>query len=121
MGAQAELSRAVAGDGARFVQALRSGKHPMTRRAFRTLIHSQFWTPDTPASLLDDAADLLEPYLVAAHLLTLLMPDHFNAKGHLDRTGWRDAYLGWWARHADRYPPSVPLGGADPPDWLLDP
>ena len=121
MGARAELSGAVAGDGARFVQALRSGKHPMTRSAFRKLIHSQFWTTDTPTGSLDDAADLLEPYLVAAHLLTLVMPDHSEAKGHLDRTGWRVAYLRWWARHADRYPPPVPFGGAGPPDWLLNP
>ena len=47
MGARAELSGAAAGDGARFVRALRSGKHPMTRSAFRTLIHSQFRTTDT--------------------------------------------------------------------------
>ena len=121
MGAQAELSGAVAGDGARFVRALRNGKHPMTRSNYRTLIQSQFWTPDTPSSLLKEAAELLEPYLVAAHLLTLLMPDHPEAKGHLDRTGWRDAYLGWWKRHADRYPPPLPSGGAGPPEWLFNP
>lgn len=121
MGAQAELSGAVTGDGARFVKALRSGEHPMTRSAFRTLIRSQFWTAGTPHDLLDDIADRLEPYLVAGHLMTLLMPDHAEANGHLDRTGWRDAYLGWWARHADRYPPPEPSPSAAPPDWLLNP
>lgn len=121
MGAGAELSGAVAGDGARFVKGLRSGEHPMTRSAFRVLVRSQFWTADAPTSVLDDAADQLEPYLVAAHLMTLLMPDHAEAKGHLDRTGWRDAYMGWWERHADRFPPPVPSSSIAPPDWLLNP
>ena len=121
MGTRAELSGAVVGDGTRFVRALRNGKHPMTRSAFRTLIHSQFWTSETPTSLIDAAADLLEPYLVAAHMLTLLIPEHPQAKCHLDRAGWRDAYLGWWALHTDRYPQPAPSGGPAPPDWLLSP
>ncbi|WP_431634091.1 hypothetical protein ACQVBX_10865 [Dyella sp. KULCS107] len=121
MGVRAELSRSFVGDGSRFIQALRSGKHPMTRRAFQTLVYSQFWTPDTSPDALNVAADLAEPYLVAAHLLTLLMPDHPAAKGHLDRAGWREAYLEWWARHADSYAPARPSDDAAPPDWLLNP
>lgn len=121
MGACAERSGAVTGDGARFVKGLRCGERPLTRSAFRMLVRSQFWTADASTSVLDDAADQLEPYLVAAHLMTLLMPDHPEAKGHLDRTGWRDAYMDWWARHADRYPPQVPPSGTAPPDWLLNP
>ena len=121
MGAQAEMSGAVTGDGARFVKALRSSEHPMTRSAFRTLVRSQLLTPGTPSGVLDGAADRLEPYLVAGHLMTLLMPDHPEAKGHLDRTGWREAYLGWWARLADRYPPPEPSSSTAPPAWLLNP
>ncbi|AND69518.1 hypothetical protein ATSB10_20640 [Dyella thiooxydans] len=121
MGMRVELSRSVVGDGSRFIQALRSGKHSMTGRAFQTLVYSQFWTPDTSPDALDVAADLAEPYLVAAHFLTLLMPDHSVAKGHLDRAGWREAYLEWWARHSDSYCPATPRDDAAPPDWLLDP
>lgn len=121
MGVRAELSRCIVGDGSRFVQALRSAKRPLTRRAFQTLVHSQFWTPDTSPDVLDMTADLAEPYLVAAHLLTLLMPDDPVAKGHLDRAGWREAYLDWWARHAHNYRPANPGAQPSPPDWLLDP
>lgn len=121
MGASAERSGVMAGDGARFVRALRGSKHPMTRSAFRLLIASQFRAVHTPTYVLDAAADQLEPYLVAAHLLTLLIPDHPKHKHHLDRMGWRDAYLDWWARHADRYPPPMTAPGATPPKWLLNP
>lgn len=121
MGARVELSGAKAGDGARFVRGLRSGKHPMTRSAFRALIHAQLSSPDITSAFLDDAADRLEPYLVAAHLLTLIIPGHPMAKDHLDRTGWREAYLRWWQRHSERYAPPLPADDAQPPDWLLNP
>lgn len=119
MGERVELSAASDGDGSRFVRGLRSGKHPMTRAAFRTLVRSQLWGPGAPSDVLDCAADLLEPYLVAAHTLTLLMPERPEVKGHLDRAGWREAYLSWWERHACRYPPPKPSQSDPPPAWLL--
>lgn len=121
MGAQAELSGTRLGGGDRFIRGLRSGKYPLTRNSFRTLVHTQLWTPKAKPVDLDDQADLLETYLVATLLLSLLLPDHPTAAGHMDRTGWREAYLGWWERHRHRYPPPVPSKGPLPPAWLIDP
>jgi len=121
MGAQADLSGTRLCEGDRFVRGLRSGKAPLTRKSFRTLVHTQLWTPKAKASDLDDQADLLETYLVAALLLSLLLPDHPTAAGHMDRTGWREAYFEWWERHRHRYPPPVPSTAPLPPAWLIDP
>lgn len=121
MGAQADLSGTRNGMGDRFIRGLRSGKDPLTRRSFRTLVHTQLWTPNAKASDLDHQADLLETYLVAALLLSLLLPDHPTAVGHMDRTGWREAYLGWWERHRHRYPLPAPPTAPLPPAWLIDP
>lgn len=121
MGAQADRSGIRGGESDRFVRALRSGKDPLTRKSFRTLVHTQLWTPKSKASDLDDQADLLETYLVATLLLNLLLPDHPTAVGHLDRTGWRAAYLGWWERHRHRYPPPASSTASLPPAWLIDP
>lgn len=118
MGVQAELSGVVAGNGARFIRGLRSGKHPMTRAAFHLLIRSQVSTGRADVVLLQTVEDFLEPFVIAAHLFTLLMAPHKGACGHLDRFGWRDAYLGWWERVTDRYPP-VERSDDEPPSWLL--
>ena len=121
MGIQADLSGTRLGEGDRFVRGFRSGKAQLTRKSFRTLVHTQLWTPKAKASDLDDQADLLETYLVAALLLSLLLPDHPTTAGHMDRTGWREAYLGWWERHRHRYPPPAPSTGPPSPAWLIDP
>ena len=121
MGTQADLSGTRLGEGDRFVRGLRSGKAQLTLKSFRTLVHTQLWTPKAKASDLDDQADLLETYLVAALLLSLLLPDHPTTAGHIDRTDWREAYLGWWERHRYRYPPPAPSTGPLPPAWLIDP
>ncbi|WP_420007588.1 hypothetical protein [Xanthomonas sacchari] len=119
MGAQTELSGRRLGMGDRFIRRLRSGKDLLSHSTFKTLVHTQLWTPKAKPADLDDSADLLEPYLIAALLLRLLMPDHPNAIGHLDRTGWRESYLGWWERHRHRYPASAPPRGVLPPSWLI--
>lgn len=121
MGAQVDLSGIRLGEGDRFLRSLRSGKAPLIRKSFRTLVHTQLWTPKAKTSDLDTQADLLETYLVAAHMFSLLLPNHPTALGHMDRTGWREAYLGWWERHRHRYPPPVPSTGPLPPAWLIDP
>ncbi|HIB8542434.1 TPA: hypothetical protein ACWX5B_000864 [Stenotrophomonas maltophilia] len=121
MGAQVDLSGIRLGESDRFLRSLRSGKAPLTRKSFRTLVHTQLWTPKANASDLDDQADLLETYLVAALLLSLLLPDHPTAAGHMDRTGWREAYLGWWERHRHRYPPTLQTTASLYPSWLIDP
>lgn len=118
MGAQAELSGVVAGSGARFVRGLRGGKHPMTRAAFHLLVRSQLTTGRIDMVALQAMEDSLEPYVVAAHLLELLMAPHKRARGHLDRFGWRAAYLNWWERAAVDYPPTQQLDGDPPPSWL---
>ncbi|WP_282295135.1 hypothetical protein [Stenotrophomonas sp. PS02289] len=121
MGAQVDLSGIRLGESDRFLRSLRSGKAPLTRKSFRTLVHTQLWTPKAKASDLDDQADLLETYLVAALLLSLLLPDHPTAAGHMDRTGWPEAYLGWWERHRHRYPPTLQTTASLYPSWLIDP
>ncbi len=121
MGAQVELSGTRNGERDRFIRGLRSGKDPLSRVKFRTLVHSQLWTPEASTADLDAHADLLDAYLVAALLQSLLMPDHPTATGHLDRTGWRQAYLGWWERHKHRYPPPASPAGPPPPSWLINP
>lgn len=121
MGAQAERSGTRLGEGNRFVRGLRNGKDLLSRKSFRTLVHTQFWSPKAKPAELDHQADLLETYLVAALLLNQLIPDHPTATNHMDRTGWREAYLGWWERHRHRYPPPVAPKGPVPPDWLIAP
>ena len=121
MGAQAERSGLVSGDAASYVGDLRSGKRPMTRTNFQQLLSSQIKTTHTRQELLTRAGDELEPFLVAAHLFSQLMPKHPDATGHLDRQGWRDSYLIWWARLACRYPPQPASSGNQPPDWLVAP
>lgn len=121
MGAQVDLSGMRLGEGDRFVRSLRNGKAPLTRKSFRTLVHTQLWTAKAKTSYLDDQADLLETYLVASLLLNLLLPDHSSIVGHRDRTGWREAYLGWWERHRRSYPPTLHTRAALPPAWLIDP
>ena len=120
MGDQVERSGLVAGDAANFVGDLRSGKRPMTRTNFRQLVGSQINTDRTTQARLTRAAEELEPFLVAAHLFSQLMPKHPDFPGHLDRQGWRDSYLIWWARLAHRYPPRPASSGHQPPQWLLD-
>ena len=124
MGTQAERSGALSlgSDGPRFVRGLRSGKHPMTRAAFLLLVSSQVLDgkPDPKTTdLAQLAEDFLDPYLVAAHLLSLLMGPHRRVPGHLDRMGWRRAYLDTWARWVQHFPP-VESSGVPLPGWLLD-
>lgn len=121
MGAQAELSGVVAGDGARFIRALRSGKNPMTRASFHLLVGSQISDGKAAPELIQTAEDFLEPYLIAAHLLTQLMAPHRLARGHLDRSGWRKAYFDQWARMVQHFPPVAGPPDEDrPPNWLFD-
>jgi len=124
MGVRAERSGALAvgSDGARFVRGLRSGKHPMTRAAFHLLVGSQVLDGKTDAestALAQMAEDFLDPYLVAAHLLSLLMGPSRRVPGHLERLGWRRAYFDTWARWVQHFPP-VESSGVPVPSWLLD-
>src|SRR5690606_25864639 len=100
------------------VRGLRGGKHPMTRAASHLLVRSQLTTGRIDMVALQAMEDSLEPYVVAAHLLELLMAPHKRARGHLDRFGWRAAYLNWWERAAVDYPPTQQLDGDPPPSWL---
>lgn len=120
MGRQAEISHAVSGDGARFIRNLRSGKTRMTGSAFRQLVRSQCLESIAQSKHdLDTPADLLSPYLFAAHLFTHLIPSAQDKEHHLDRTGWRSAYMVWWQRYAGTA--GRPAGAATyrPPPWLL--
>lgn len=117
LGIQTECSGAVGGEGSRFIRALRSGKSPMTRSSFHNLVSSQISEGKVDPELVKAVECRMEPYLMAAHLLTELMPPHKTAPGHLDRFGWRQAYLDTWARMAWRYPP-VRRSKEQLPRWL---
>lgn len=119
MGAQAEASSAVQGDGTRFVRGLRSGKTRLTAASFRQLVRGQFArdarkrTPE-----IEEAADFLAPYLFAAHLLTCLMPGMPGKAHHRDRSGWRAAYLAWWQKYAETEDRPAGQARLRPPHWL---
>jgi len=119
MGAQAEISGVIAGDGARFVRNLRSGKMKFTRIAYQRLLASQFVSLTSPwRTRLGDSTSLLGPHLLAAHMFAALMPPLTGKGGHRDLTGWRAAYMSWWRMHAEAGL-NVPIDSADsPPDWL---
>lgn len=117
LGAQAERSGAVLGDGVRFIRALRSGKKPMMRSSFHTLVSSQISEGVVDPEQVQRTEGYMEPYLLAAHLLTQLMAPHKTTMGHLDRFGWRQAYLNTWRRMVGHYPP-VGRSKEAPPDWL---
>jgi hypothetical protein len=122
MGCQAELVDVVAGDGARFIRKLRTGTPPITQAAFRRFVRSQIAEDrHTPRGETQLHGDLLAPYLFAAHLFTRLMPALDGKPAYRDRTGWRQAYLAWWQRHAEACPPSAAPAADRPPAWLLAP
>lgn len=121
MGAQAEASCAVHGDGSRFVRGLRSGKTRLTAASFRQLVRGQFArdarkrTPE-----IEQAADFLAPYLFAAHVLTCLMPGMSSKAHHRDRYGWRAAYLAWWQEYAETEDRPAGQARLRPPHWLIE-
>ena len=119
MGDQANLSGVIEGDGRRYVGNLRKGETRLTGDALRELVASQL---GGRLANQDDVAihvGLLAPYHMATLLLTRLMPPRADAPRHLDRRGWRDAYLRWWRFHAEgRVLPEA--SRHRPPRWLVD-
>ena len=104
---------------ARYVNSLRSGHAKLDVKAFRRLFLDVKPRSAGPNQTIETEARMLNPLLIAAHLLTLMMPRVPGAPRHHDRRGWREAYLGWWQFHAavrGSGRPSNP--GVGPPKWL---
>ena len=127
LAAQVERSGAHDGDAARYVRGLRNGEIKMSSPALRAFISTQLGGTCVPTNELYRTAATMDCFLYAAHMFSLLMPDHLTTAGHLDRTGWRDAYLGWWDYHRPYFQPITPAEPApgrrndQPPKWLVDP
>lgn len=119
MGDRAEASRAIAGDGRRWIEHLRAGDTTLTGINFGLLVESQLRLPGQTWSR--DASDLLVPMLVAAWTLTHLMPADTNARRHLDRRGWREAYLTYWSSLAEARGLGASPQSPGLPRWLTSP
>lgn len=98
---------------------LRSGQTKLTGNAFKAFVREIRHSPAGPNQTLEEEARMVFPLLVAAHLLSMLMP-MISGTSHHDRRGWREAYLDWWTHHAmARGVPSEPAGTAGPPAWII--
>jgi hypothetical protein len=90
----------------------------LTGGAFKALVHAMRLESAGPIQTVEAKARMAFPLLVAAHLLSILMP-RFEGRRHHDRRGWREAYLEWWEFHAvARGVPHKSVGTAGPPAWL---
>jgi hypothetical protein len=122
LGARAELSQAISGDGVTFIRHLRSGKSKMNLHNFRQLVRSQCHAgiKSMKASNPHRLGDLIIPYLLAAHVFTRLISSLSGGAGKLDLSGWREAYMAWWHHHAGAE--TRPPGPArlQPPPWLTE-
>lgn len=105
-------------DPKRYIDSLRSGHAKLDINSFRRLVRNVKPRPAGAGQTVDEEARMLMPLLVAAHLLTMVMPRVVGSRHH-DRRGWREAYLEWWKTHAVarglRCQPHVDPG---PPRWL---
>lgn len=105
-------------DPRRYIDSLRSGHAKLDIKSFRRLVGNVKPRPAGPRQTVDEEARMLAPMLVAAHLLTMVMP-RLAGSHHHDRRGWREAYLEWWQAHATaqglRCQPHL---APAPPAWL---
>lgn len=100
------------------VHRLRSGHATLPGSVFKAFVREVRYRPAGPGQTLDDEARMVFPLLVAAHLLSLMMPSAPGSPHH-DRRGWREAYLDWWRHHAmARGVPHEPSDAAGPPGWV---
>lgn len=97
---------------------LRAEDARLTGGAFKAFVHAVRPESADPSQTVEIEARMAFPLLVAAHLLSILMP-RFNGSRHHDRRGWREAYLDWWEFHAvARGVPHESVGSIGPPTWL---
>lgn len=108
-------------DSTRYVRSLRSGSRPMRITTFRRFVRSQWPVSEPSSGDYLDAAGVLFPHLIAAHLFTLLMPECPEKPGHRDRRGWRGAYLSWWERIGNELGRRTSPATECEPKWLLEP
>ena len=97
---------------------LRTEDARLTGGAFKAFVHAVRLESADPSQTVEAEARMAFPLLVAAHLLSILMP-RFKGRLHHDRRGWREAYLDWWEFHAVAWGvPHKSVGTAGPPAWL---
>lgn len=100
------------------IHRLRTEDAKLTGSVFKTLVHEVRLKSVAPNQSVETEARMAFPLLVAAHLLSILMP-RSKGRQHHDRRGWREAYLEWWKFHAvARGVPYEPVGTTGPPAWL---
>lgn len=119
-----EVARWIAGHGRgggafdERLHRLRTEGAKLNGGAFKALVHALRLQSADPGQTVEAEARMAFPLLVAAHLLSILMP-RFKGRLHHDRRGWREAYLDWWEFHAvARGVPHKSVGTAGPPAWL---
>jgi len=100
------------------IHRLRREQTKLDGKMFKAFVREMRHTPAGPNQTLEDEARMVFPLLVAAHLLSMMMPRRTGSPHH-DRRGWREAYLHWWTHHAEaRGLPTEPAAAAGPPDWI---
>jgi len=111
--------RPAAATSARLINSLRRREKRFNRRALHTLMVGTKLRSAGPGQTVAEEAEMLLPLLVAAHLLTAVMPTPSGRKAHPDRRGWRAAYLHCWRRHAEAQGlPTAPIASPAPPAWF---
>lgn len=97
---------------------LRNEDARLTGGAFKAFVRTVRLKGAAPHQTVEMEARMAFPLLLAAHLLSALMP-RFKGSIHHDRRGWREAYLNWWEFHAvARGVLREPIETAGPPAWL---
>ena len=100
------------------IHRLRRGQTKLTGNTFKAFVREIRHRPVSQNQTLEDEARMLFPLLVAAHLLSMLMPK-ISGTPHHDRRGWREAYLDWWDHHAAARGVPIELAGTPgPPEWI---
>lgn len=101
------------------MQRLRRGQTKLTGKTFKAFVREIRHQPAGPNLTLEDEARMVFPLLVAAHLLSMMMPT-IAESAHHDRRGWREAYLDWWTHHAmARGESAEPPTTTGPPTWIM--
>lgn len=100
------------------VHRLRNGHTKLSGREFKSFVREVRHGLTGPGQTVEVEARMMFPLLVAAHLLSMMMP-RVDGSTHHDRRGWREAYLESWRHHSMARGVALdPANAAGPSGWV---